>query len=151
MKDNKDNLFLNLLFNIVVPSLILMKLSDSKYLGPVKGLILALSFPLIFGIYSLIKNRKVIFSQLLELTYNWGDTEDYGSARNFGHIAVGVDNIYDTCTKLQDMGVTINRPPRDGHMAFIKTPDNISVELIQNGNSLDKTEPWLSMENIGGW
>jgi len=87
----------------------------------------------------------------IELTYNWNSQEDYGNARNFGHIAIGVDNIYETCEKLQGMGVIINRPPRDGHMAFVKTQDNISIELLQNGKPLDQKEPWLSMENIGTW
>lgn len=87
----------------------------------------------------------------IELTYNWGSEENYGNARNFGHLAIGVENIYETCEKLQKMGVVINRPPRDGHMAFVKTEDNISVELIQDGKPLDKVQPWLSMENIGNW
>ena len=87
---------------------------------------------------------------LLELTYNW-DPEDYGSGRNFGHLAYEVDNIYETCARLQDMGVTINRPPRDGYMAFIKSPDNISIELLQKGEPLEKQEPWASMANTGSW
>ena len=86
----------------------------------------------------------------LELTYNW-DTEDYGSARNFGHLAYEVDNIYDFCAKLQKAGVTINRPPRDGHMAFVRSPEGISVELLQKGGSLPNAEPWSSMPNIGAW
>lgn len=92
---------------------------------------------------------------LVELTYNWpdenGKTESYDKGRNFGHLAYRVENIYETCQRLQDKGVTINRPPRDGHMAFIKTPDNISIELLQKGDPLDKKEPWVSMENIGDW
>lgn len=87
---------------------------------------------------------------LLELTYNW-DPEAYGEGRNFGHLAFEVDNIYDTCRKLMDAGVTINRPPRDGHMAFVRSPDNISLELLQKGESLPAAEPWASMENTGHW
>jgi len=87
----------------------------------------------------------------LELTWNWGSEEDYGSARNFGHLAFRVDDIYATCTHLQSMGVTINRPPRDGHMAFVRSPDLVSIELLQKGNSLPPREPWASMENIGAW
>ncbi|MGE3066663.1 MAG: VOC family protein [Hyphomicrobiaceae bacterium] len=87
---------------------------------------------------------------LLELTYNW-DPETYGGGRNFGHLAYEVDNIYDTCTKLMQAGVTINRPPRDGRMAFIRSPDNISIELLQKGESLAKQEPWASMPNTGVW
>lgn len=86
----------------------------------------------------------------LELTYNW-DPEEYSGGRNFGHVAYRVDDIYATCQHLADMGVTINRPPRDGHMAFIRSPDGISVELLQKGGSLEPQEPWVSMENIGGW
>lgn len=87
---------------------------------------------------------------LLELTYNW-DPEDYGSGRNFGHLAFRVDNIYETCARLQEYGVTINRPPRDGYMAFIKSPDNISIELLQAGGPLPGQEPWISMANTGSW
>ncbi|WP_340121698.1 VOC family protein [Methylobacter svalbardensis] len=87
---------------------------------------------------------------LLELTYNW-DTEDYGGGRNFGHLAYEVDNIYQTCQKLMEAGVIINRPPRDGHMAFIRSPDKISIELLQKGAPLAPAEPWLSMENTGTW
>lgn len=86
----------------------------------------------------------------LELTYNW-DPEEYDEGRNFGHLAYAVDNIYETCQKLMDAGVTINRPPRDGHMAFIRSPDNISIELLQKGDALEKAEPWASMENSGKW
>jgi len=86
----------------------------------------------------------------LELTYNW-DPEDYAGGRNFGHLAYQVDNIYDTCQSLMDAGVTINRPPRDGYMAFILTPDNISIELLQTGDALPAQEPWASMENTGSW
>jgi lactoylglutathione lyase len=86
----------------------------------------------------------------LELTWNW-DPEDYDGGRNFGHLAYEVDNIYDICQKLMDQGVTINRPPRDGWMAFIRSPDNISIELLQKGDKLPPQEPWASMENIGTW
>ena len=90
----------------------------------------------------------------VELTYNWppegGEGETYTGGRNFGHLAYQVDNIYDTCQQLMDAGVTINRPPRDGHMAFIKTPDGISIELLQDGH-LEPQEPWASMENTGSW
>lgn len=86
----------------------------------------------------------------VELTYNW-DPEDYDEGRNFGHLAYEVDNIYETCQQLMDKGVTINRPPRDGYMAFIRSPDNISIELLQKGASLQKQEPWASMENTGKW
>ena len=87
---------------------------------------------------------------LLELTYNW-DKETYTGGRNFGHLAFSVQNIYETCQKLLDNGVIINRPPRDGHMAFINSPDGISIELLQKGDSLEPQEPWLSMENSGSW
>ncbi|KZY61611.1 lactoylglutathione lyase [Oleiphilus sp. HI0071] len=86
----------------------------------------------------------------LELTYNW-DPEDYSGGRNFGHLAYRVDDIYALCAHLQAMGVTINRPPRDGHMAFIRSPDGISVELLQKGDALPAQEPWASMENTGEW
>ena len=87
---------------------------------------------------------------LLELTYNW-DPEVYSGGRNFGHLAYSVENIYDTCAHLQRMGVTINRPPRDGRMAFVCSPDGISIELLQQGESLMPAEPWLSMANVGEW
>jgi lactoylglutathione lyase len=87
---------------------------------------------------------------LLELTYNW-DPEEYGGGRNFGHLAFEVDNVYDTCRRLQEGGVTINRPPRDGNMAFVRSPDNISIELLQKGPALPKQEPWASMPNTGKW
>lgn len=86
----------------------------------------------------------------LELTYNW-DPENYDEGRNFGHLAYAVDDIYETCQRLADAGVTINRPPRDGHMAFVRSPDNISIELLQRGNALPPIEPWKSMENNGKW
>lgn len=87
---------------------------------------------------------------LLELTHNW-DPESYDEGRNFGHLAFEVDDIYATCSALREAGVTINRPPRDGRMAFIRSPDNISIELLQKGPSLRKAEPWLSMANSGHW
>lgn len=87
----------------------------------------------------------------IELTWNWDGDEDYDTGRNFGHLAFRVSNIYETCQKLMDAGVTINRPPRDGYMAFIKSPDNISIELLQAGDPLSEAEPWASMENTGTW
>jgi len=86
----------------------------------------------------------------IELTHNW-DPEEYGEGRNFGHLAYRVDDIYALCQKLKDGGVTINRPPRDGHMAFVRSPDNISIELLQKGDALPPREPWASMENAGHW
>lgn len=86
----------------------------------------------------------------IELTFNW-DPEQYTGGRNFGHLAYEVDNIYQLCRKLQDSGVTINRPPRDGRMAFIRSPDNISIELLQKGEALPPQEPWVSMPNTGSW
>ena len=86
----------------------------------------------------------------VELTHNW-DHEEFRGGRNFGHLAYGVENIYETCQRLADAGVTINRPPRDGHMAFIRTPDGISVELLQQGENLPAQEPWASMANTGEW
>ncbi|MEL1249404.1 VOC family protein [Aurantiacibacter gilvus] len=92
----------------------------------------------------------------LELTYNWppedgSAPEEYTGGRNFGHVAYAVDDIYETCQRLMDGGVTINRPPRDGHMAFVRSPDGISVELLQKGGALEPQEPWASMENVGSW
>jgi len=87
---------------------------------------------------------------VVELTYNW-DPEDYTGGRNFGHLAFQVDDIYETCQNLVDAGVTINRPPRDGYMAFIRSPDDISIELLHKGDPLPPKEPWASMENTGGW
>jgi lactoylglutathione lyase len=87
---------------------------------------------------------------LIELTYNW-DKENYGSDRNFGHLAFEVDDIYAVCERLQSAGVTINRPPRDGRMAFVRSPDNISIELLQRGAALPAREPWASMKNTGTW
>ncbi|MDX5361000.1 MAG: VOC family protein [Alphaproteobacteria bacterium] len=87
---------------------------------------------------------------MVELTYNW-DPETYGGGRNFGHLAYEVDDIYAACQRLMDGGVTINRPPRDGRMAFVRSPDGISIELLQKGDPLPKAEPWASMENTGSW
>jgi lactoylglutathione lyase len=95
----------------------------------------------------LAKERK---APLVEITYNW-DPEAYTGGRNFGHLAYKVDNIYDLCERLQAGGVTINRPPRDGHMAFVRSPDGISIELLQAGESLPTAEPWASMPNTGEW
>lgn len=86
----------------------------------------------------------------VELTHNW-DPEEYGEGRNFGHLAYQVDDIYALCQKLMDAGVAINRPPRDGHMAFVRSPDNISIELLQKGDALPSKEPWASMPNVGKW
>lgn len=97
-----------------------------------------------------VNQAKKSDSPLLELTYNW-DPETYPSGRNFGHLAFRVDNIYKTCQGLLDKGVTINRPPRDGYMAFIKSPDGISIELLQKGERLEPELPWSDMENTGTW
>ena len=86
----------------------------------------------------------------VELTHNW-DEKGYDGGRNFGHLAYRVENIYETCQRLMDSGVTINRPPRDGHMAFVRTPDDISIELLQEGAALPPAEPWASMPNTGSW
>ena len=108
-------------------------------------------FTLIFlaapGDMGKIKNHR---SPMIELTYNW-DTEIYTGGRNFGHLAYRVDNVYELCTKLMQCGITINVPPRDGHMAFVRSPDHISIELLQKGDALPITEPWASMPNIGSW
>lgn len=89
-------------------------------------------------------------SPLVEITHNW-DPEEYGEGRNFGHLAYRVEDIYQICQRLMDKGVTINRPPRDGHMAFVRSPDGISIELLQAGSALAPAEPWASMENSGAW
>jgi len=108
-------------------------------------------FTLVYLAASLDKdNAEATEAPTLELTFNW-DTEEYDGGRNFGHLAYEVDNIYEYCQKLIDAGVIINRPPRDGHMAFIRSPDNISIELLQKGIPLEKIEPWVSMENTGVW
>ncbi len=93
---------------------------------------------------------KASEAPVVELTYNW-DTEDYGGGRNFGHLAYQVDDIYALCQRLQDKGVTINRPPRDGRMAFVRSPDGVSIELLQKGDALAPAEPWASMQNTGAW
>ena len=87
---------------------------------------------------------------MIELTHNW-DEDGYGEGRNFGHMAFRVENVYEVCQRLSDMGYTINRPPRDGYMAFTRSPDNISIELLQRGDRLSPAEPWVSMENTGKW
>ncbi len=101
------------------------------------------------------ENAKNSKSPLIELTYNWpndqGEVEDYTSGRNFGHLAFRVDDIYKTCQDLVEKGIVINRPPRDGHMAFIKSPDGVSIELLQKGDKLEPTEPWASRQNEGSW
>ncbi|MEO1377698.1 MAG: VOC family protein [Cyanobacteria bacterium J06635_10] len=97
-----------------------------------------------------VEKVKESTSPLVELTYNW-DPEDYQGGRNFGHLAYRVDDIYETCDRLKSGGVTINRPPRDGRMAFVRSPDNISIELLQKGDALPPKEPWVSMENTGSW
>ena len=97
-----------------------------------------------------VSRGKAEKAPLVELTHNW-DPEEYKGGRNFGHLAYEVDDIYATCQKLMDAGVTINRPPRDGHMAFVRTPDNISLELLQKDGSKPPAEPWTSMQNTGEW
>ncbi len=97
-----------------------------------------------------IDAARSVQAPVVELTYNW-DPEDYGTARNFGHLAYEVDDIYATCAKLAAAGVTINRPPRDGRMAFVRSPDLISIELLQKGQALAPAEPWISMPNTGVW
>lgn len=97
-----------------------------------------------------VENAKADQSPVLELTHNW-DPEEYSGGRNFGHLAYAVDDIYESCQTLMDNGVTINRPPHDGRMAFIQTPDGISIELLQKDESLEAQEPWASMENTGSW
>jgi lactoylglutathione lyase len=97
-----------------------------------------------------LDHAKAELSPCLELTYNW-DTEDYTGGRNLGHLAYEVDDIYATCQHLMDNGVTVNRPPRDGHMAFVRSPDGISIEILQKGESLPSQEPWASMGNTGAW
>lgn len=97
-----------------------------------------------------LKQAETMNGPMLELTYNW-EPLPYKEGRNFGHLAYSVEHIYDTCQRLKDEGIVINRPPRDGHMAFIRSPDNISIELLQKGKALPPQEPWLSAENIGHW
>jgi lactoylglutathione lyase len=97
-----------------------------------------------------VERAKAKQAPMVELTYNW-DAEDYQGGRNFGHLAYAVDDIYTACARLHDGGVTINRPPRDGHMAFVRSPDGISIELLQKGAALAPAEPWASMPNVGAW
>jgi lactoylglutathione lyase len=96
------------------------------------------------------ENARETSAPLLELTYNW-DPEVYGGGRNFGHLAFAVDDIYAICARLQKHGIAINRPPRDGHMAFVRSPENVSIELLQRGSPLPPAEPWASMQNTGAW
>lgn len=103
------------------------------------------------GKFTLIFLATEVGAAEIELTYNWDSEEDYSIGRNFGHIAFEVDDIYQTCEKLMSAGVIINRPPRCGHMAFVKSPDNVSIELLQKGERLAPQEPWASMENTGSW
>ncbi len=97
-----------------------------------------------------LQHAQIKHGPMLELTYNW-DPQPYLEGRNFGHLAYCVENIYETCQRLKEAGVVINRPPRDGYMAFIRSPDNISIELLQKGKALSQQEPWISAENIGHW
>ena len=97
-----------------------------------------------------VENAKVNKAPLVELTYNW-DSEEYTGGRNFGHLAYRVDDIYALCNHLESQGITINRPPRDGYMAFVKSPDGISIELLQSGDPLPPAEPWATMSNTGTW
>jgi lactoylglutathione lyase len=97
-----------------------------------------------------VESARAGQSPLVEITHNW-DPEEYDGGRNFGHLAYQVEDIYATCQRLMDKGVTINRPPRDGHMAFVRSPDGISIELLQEGDALPSREPWASMENTGNW
>jgi lactoylglutathione lyase len=109
-------------------------------------------FTLVFLAAPVDKDRAVAErAPEVELTFNWDPEPPYGEARNFGHLAYQVDDIYETCQRLMDNGVTINRPPRDGRMAFIRSPDNISIELLQKGEALSPAEPWKSMPNTGHW
>lgn len=103
------------------------------------------------GKFTLIFLATEVGATEIELTYNWDSEEDYSIGRNFGHLAFEVDDIYQTCEKLMSAGVIINRPPRCGHMAFVKSPDNVSIELLQKGERLAPQEPWASMENTGSW
>lgn len=103
------------------------------------------------GKFTLIFLATAVGEPEIELTYNWGSEEEYTHGRNFGHLAFQVENIYETCARLMEKGVVINRPPRDGYMAFIKSPDNQSIELLQKGSPLAPTLPWTEMQNIGSW
>ncbi len=103
------------------------------------------------GKFTLVFLATKVGGPEIELTHNWGYEEEYSAGRNFGHLAFGVENIYQTCEKLMQAGVVINRPPRDGYMAFVKSPDNQSIELLQIGEKLLPQSPWTEMENIGSW
>jgi lactoylglutathione lyase len=115
------------------------------------GLVETKRFDVPQGKFSLIFLATAPGEAEIELTHNWGSEEDYTTGRNFGHLAFQVDDIYKTCEHLQNNGVVINRPPRCGHMAFVKSPDNVSIELLQKGESLPVKTPWSEMENIGEW
>lgn len=103
------------------------------------------------GRYTLVFLATEMGAPEIELTYNWDEEQPYTSGRNFGHLAYQVEDIYAVCQKLMDAGIVINRPPRDGRMAFVRSPDLISIELLQRGDALEPREPWLSMENVGEW
>ena len=103
------------------------------------------------GKFTLVFLATAVGEPEIELTYNWGTEEEYSYGRNFGHLAFQVENIYETCTRLMEAGVTIKRPPRDGHMAFVKSPDNQSIEILQKGSPLAPALPWAEMQNIGSW
>lgn len=103
------------------------------------------------GRFTLVYLATALGEPEVELTYNWDPPESYGNARNFGHLAFEVENIYEVCQRLQDSGVTILRPPKDGRMAFVKCPDEISIEFLQKGGALEAKEPWVSMPNTGSW
>jgi lactoylglutathione lyase len=133
-----------------------------KFYVDALGLVLARRIDNEMGKFSLVflcapddlEHAKINQAPLVELTYNWpgeDGAEVLSGGRNFGHLAYQVDDIYEICARLQAHGVTINRPPRDGHMAFVRSPDNISIELLQKGNNLPPQEPWVSMSNIGEW
>lgn len=115
------------------------------------GLVETKRFDVEAGRFTLIFFATALGEPEIELTYNWDQKESYSEGRNFGHLAFSVKNIYDYCQTLMDKGVTILRPPRDGHMAFIRTPDQISIEILQEGDKLPIIEPWASMENKGSW
>ncbi len=115
------------------------------------GLIVTRRHEVEAGRFTLIFLATAAGEPEIELTYNWDQQEAYSTARNFGHLAFAVADVYSTCEKLMPSGVTINRPPRDGHMAFVRSPDLVSIELLQKGESLPKQEPWASMKNTGEW
>ena len=115
------------------------------------GLVETRRFDVEAGKFTLVFLATEAGAPEIELTYNWDQKDEYSEGRNFGHLAFRVPDIYQKCQDLMEKGVVINRPPRDGHMAFIKSPDGHSVELLQEGDSLEKAEPWVSMDNIGTW